>query len=281
MLRPGPATVPSASPNAQALSMSTIHSAVLGHAIAQKLFPFVDPMGREVRVDGRDFEVIGVFDEKKSAFGSGFDNYILIPVTTFIRAYGMVQQEGFRRSVNITVRARTPELMDDAVEQTRLVLRHDRGLGPGDEDDFAFFSSATLIREFNELSLGVKIAAFVIGTIALIVAGIGIMNIMLASVTERTREIGVRKALGAKPAGILAQFLLEAVILCNFGGILGAVVGYGMGNLICVFTDFEMKVPLEWAIIGLLFCSAVGVCFGMLPALRASRLHPVDALRWE
>jgi putative ABC transport system permease protein len=171
--------------------------------------------------------------------------------------------------------------MDDAIEQTRQVLRRERGVKAGEEDDFDFFNSQSLINEFNKLSLGVKIAAFVIGTIALIVAGIGIMNIMLASVTERTREIGIRKALGAKPGSILAQFLLEAVILCNIGGSVGVIAGYALGNLVCVFTDFEMNVPLQWAVIGLLFCSAVGICFGLLPALRAARLHPVDALRWE
>ena len=255
--------------------------AVIGHAMAADLFPFVDPIGRDVRVDGRHYEVIGVFDAKKSAFGAGFDNYVLIPVTTFVAAYGMVGRDGFRRSVNITVRARTPELMDDAIEQTRQVLRRERGVKAGEEDDFDFFNSQSLITEFNKLSRGVKIAAFIIGTIALIVAGIGIMNIMLASVTERTREIGVRKALGAKPSVILTQFLLEAVVLCNVGGIFGVLAGYGMGNLVCAFTEFESSVPLRWAVIGLLFCSAVGIVFGFLPALRAARLHPVDALRWE
>ena len=126
-----------------------------------------------------------------------------------------------------------------------------------------------------------KIAAFVIGIIALVVAGIGIMNIMLVSVTERTREIGIRKALGAKPQHILTQFLLEAVILCNIGGVVGVVVGFGLGNLVTVFTDFAVHVPLEWAVIGLVFCSVVGIAFGMLPAMRASKLEPIDALRYE
>jgi putative ABC transport system permease protein len=113
------------------------------------------------------------------------------------------------------------------------------------------------------------------------VAGIGIMNIMLVAVTERTREIGIRKALGARRASILGQFLLEAVILCNIGGLVGVVVGFGLGNLVTVFTHFQASVPMEWAVIGLLFCSAVGISFGLLPAIRASRLHPIDALRYE
>ncbi len=255
--------------------------AVIGHAIAKKLYPFTDPVGKDIRVDSRKYEVIGVFDEKKSAFGGGFDNYVLIPVSTFVNTYGLVGRDGFARSVNITVRAKTPEMTADAIEETRQVLRRDRGVKPGQEDNFAFFNSASLITQFNKMSMGVKLAAFVIGIIALVVAGIGIMNIMLVAVTERTREIGIRKALGAKPVSILSQFLLEAVILCNIGGAIGVLAGFGMGNLVAVFAHFDVHVPMEWAVIGLVFCSVVGIAFGMLPAVRASRLNPIDALRYE
>ena len=255
--------------------------AVIGHAIARKLFPFIDPIGRDVLVDRRKYRVIGVFDEKKSAFGGGFDNYVLIPVTTFQGVYGPTDRGGMLRSVNITVRAKTPELVDDAMEQTRQVLRRHRGVRPGEEDNFSFFSSASLITQFNTMSAGVKLAAFVIGIVALIVAGIGIMNIMLVAVTERTREIGLRKAVGAKASSIRTQFLLEAIILCNIGGVVGVLIGFGLGNLVAVFTDFEPRVPLEWAVIGLVFCSIIGIAFGTLPAVRASQLDPIEALRSE
>jgi putative ABC transport system permease protein len=255
--------------------------AVIGFAIAKKLFPFSDPIGKDVRVDGRKYRVVGVFDEKKSAFGGNYDNYVLIPVSTFLKTYGMTNRDGFSRSVNITVRAKTPELTADAIEETRQVLRRVRGVKAGEEDNFEFFNSESLITQFNQMSMGIKIAAFIIGIIALIVAGIGIMNIMLVAVTERTREIGIRKALGAKPRSILFQFLLEAVILCNIGGVVGVLVGFGLGNLVSVFTKFAVQVPMEWAVIGLLFCSAVGVGFGLLPAVKASRLHPIEALRFE
>jgi putative ABC transport system permease protein len=256
--------------------------AVIGYAIAKKLYPFTDPIGKDIRVDGRKYEVIGVFDEKKSAFGGNFDNYVLIPVSTFVNTYGLTGRDGFPRSVNITVRAITPELLDDSIEETRQVLRRARGVKPGEEDNFSFFNSQSLITQFNKMTMAIKLAAFVIGIIALIVAGIGIMNIMLVAVTERTREIGIRKALGAKPAGIMTQFLLEAIILCNIGGIVGVLIGFGMGNLVSVFApNFNANVPMEWAVIGLLFCSAVGIAFGLLPAVRASRLNPIEALRYE
>ena len=206
---------------------------------------------------------------------------MLIPVSTFVNVYGLTGRDGFSRSVNITVRAKTPELIDDAIEETRQVLRRDRGVRPGEEDNFDFFNSASLITQFNKMSMGVKLAAFVIGIIALVVAGIGIMNIMLVAVTERTREIGIRKALGAKPVTIMLQFLLEAVILCNIGGIVGVLVGFAMGNLVAFFAHFDVSVPMEWAVIGLVFCSAVGIVFGLLPAVRAARLNPIDALRYE
>ncbi len=254
---------------------------VIGHAIAQKLFPFVDPIGREILLDHRRYRVVGVFDEKKSAFGGNFDNYVLMPVTTFLGVYGLTDRQGNVRSVNITVRAKTPELMDESIDQARQVLRAQRGVRPGQEDNFDFYNSASLITEFNKMSIGVKLAGFVIGIIALVVAGIGIMNIMLVAVTERTREIGLRKALGARASTIRMQFLLEAVVLCNIGGVVGVVVGFALGNVVALFTSFQPRVPLEWAVIGLLFCTAVGVAFGMLPAIRASRLDPIEALRYE
>ncbi len=256
--------------------------AVIGYALAEKFFPFIDPIDKEIKVDGRKYTVVGVFEEKKSAMGGNFDNYVLIPVSTWIRAYGWRDNDGNReRSVNVTVRAVTPQLLDEAIEETRAVLRAERGVRPGEDDNFSFFTNDSQIKAFNQATLGVKLGAFVVGIIALVVAGIGIMNIMLVSVTERTREIGIRKALGAKRRDILAQFLLEAILLCNFGGILGVLIGFGLGNLVTIFTDFPIHVPMDWAVNGLLFCTAVGLTFGMWPAMKASKLAPIDALSWE
>jgi putative ABC transport system permease protein len=254
---------------------------VIGSALADRFFPFEDPIGRKIQVDGREFQIIGVFVPKKSAFGAGYDNYALMPYTAFQQVYGMTDQEGHRRSVNVTVRAITPALVNDAIEETRQVLRRVRNVKPGEEDNFEFFSSQSLIDNFNQVTAGVKIGAFVLGIIALVVAGIGIMNIMLVSVTERTKEIGIRKSIGARRSTILRQFLLEAVILCNVGGLIGVAVGFGLGNIVALFANFEVTVPLEWAVIGLVFCSMVGICFGLLPAIKASRLDPIEALRYE
>ena len=255
--------------------------AVLGPSVVEQLFPFVDPLDREIRVDGRRFRVIGVFEGKRSATGGNFDNYILIPISAFPTLYGSLDDDGRPRSVNMTVRAKRPELLDAAIEETRGVLRTVRGVAPGADDDFYVFTNDSTIREFNRVTAGVKLGAFAIGAIALLVAGIGIMNIMLVSVTERTREIGIRKALGARRRRILAQFLLEAVTLCNLGGVVGVAVGFALGNIVTLFTEFAVEVPWAWAVRGLLFCTTVGLVFGMWPALKASRLVPVEALRHE
>ena len=253
---------------------------VIGHGIANELFPWTDPIQKTIRIDGKKFTVVGVFESKKSALFGNYDNYLLVPITTFERHYGK-WRGGAENSVNITVNAKSPELLQDAIAETRAVMRFERNLKPLEEDDFTIFSNDSQINTFNETTAGIKVAAFIIGIIALIVAGIGIMNIMLVSVTERTKEIGIRKSLGAKRKNIMMQFLLEAIILCNMGGIVGVLVGFGLGNIVTIFTDFAVHIPLEWSVGGLLFCTAVGLTFGLWPAMVASKMDPVDALRFE
>ena len=254
---------------------------VIGYNIAEVLFPYIDPIGKTIKIDGYKFRVVGVFDEKSSAMGGNYDNYLLMPITRFTRMFGLRDRWGNQRSVNVTVRAKSAELVDTAIEEVRMVLRQARQVPPSEEDDFTIFTNDSQIRSFNQATAGVKVGAFVIGIIALVVAGIGIMNIMLVSVTERTREIGVRKSLGARRKTILIQFLMEAIILCNIGGIFGVIVGFGLGNVVTIFTGFAANIPMEWAVGGLLFCSAVGISFGFWPAVVASRLDPIEALRYE
>ena len=250
-------------------------------ALAQQLFPFTDPIGKTILLDGRKFEVIGVFVKKVSAFGGPYETMALIPSGAYTQIYGMIDREGFPRSVNVTVHSKTPELLPDAIEQVRQVMRNVRHLKHDEPDNFYYFTSLSQIDNFNKTTQGVKIGAFIMGAVALVVAGIGIMNIMLVSVTERTKEIGIRKSLGAKRRSILAQFLLEAVVLCNVGGVIGIALGFLLGNVFTFFTAFEARVPLGWALFGVAFCSLIGVVFGMIPAIKASRLNPIDALRYE
>jgi putative ABC transport system permease protein len=255
--------------------------AVLGNAVAEQLFPFTDPIGKDIRIDGRKYEVIGVFIAKDSAFGGPYDQMALIPSGTFTDIYGLIDPQGYPRSVNVTVRVKSPELLDDSIEEVRQILRRDRGLKRGEKDNFYWFTSNSMIKKFNQTTLGVKIGAFVLGTIALIVAGIGIMNIMLVSVTERTREIGIRKSIGAKRSNIRNQFLLESIILCNIGGLVGVLLGVGLGNILTMMTSFEVSIPVGWAAFGLVFCTMVGVSFGLLPAVKAAKLNPIEALHYE
>jgi putative ABC transport system permease protein len=254
---------------------------VIGFGIAQELFPFIDPIGKTVKVDGRKYTVQGVFAERKSAMGGQYDRYVLMPISVWLKAYGAREDPNTQRSIYITVRSADGYALEDAIDETRMVLRAERGVSPRDRDNFFYFTTDSEIRAFNRATAGLKTAAFVLGIVALVVAGIGIMNIMLVSVTERTREIGIRKALGAKRGVILLQFLMEAIVLCNIGGVLGVALGFGLGNIVTLFTDFYVHVPMEWAIRGVIFCSVVGLVFGMWPAIRASRLAPIDALRYE
>ncbi len=254
---------------------------VLGHAVAQELFPWTDPVLKTVKIDGRKYQVIGVFEQKKSALGGNFDNYLLIPITKFKRIYGKYDNRGRERSVNITVNAKSPDLLEEAIAETRTVMRQERGLKPNEEDDFTIYTNKSQIDAFNRTTAGIKMGAFVIGIVALVVAGIGIMNIMLVSVTERTREMGIRKSLGAKRKNSLTQFLLEAIILSNIGGILGVAVGFGLGNIVSILTGFAAHVPLQWTLGGLAFCTAVGLTFGLWPAVIASKMDPIESLRYE
>ncbi len=254
---------------------------VIGHALANELFPFIDPIGQKMEIDGRQYEVIGVFEKKNTAMGGGYDNYALIPGTTYTNTYGMIDGRGFPRSANVTIHAKTPELLDDAIAEMRQVIRNARNLKHNEPDNFHYFTSLSMIDNFNQTTAGVKMGAFVLGTVSLIVAGVGIMNIMLVSVTERTKEIGIRKSLGSKRKNILMQFLFEAIVLCNVGGIIGILLGFGLGNIMSMMTSFEGNIPLEWTFIGMGFCTVIGVIFGMIPAIKASKLNPIDALQYE
>jgi putative ABC transport system permease protein len=251
------------------------HVIVLGQDLVDRLFPNEDPLQKEVRLNATRFEVIGTLEPRGQSFGNSQDNLVVIPIGVFFDLYGS------KRSIHITVMAKSAQVIESAIEQVIGILRAVRKVAPGEDNDFEIFSSQTLIDAFNNLTMYVRLAAIAIASISLIVAGVGIMNIMLVSVTERTREIGIRKALGATRRQILMQFLIEAIILCEIGGVIGIAIGIGIGQLISAISPLPTVVPVWSVFLGLFFCSLVGLFFGIYPATRAARLDPIDALRYE
>ncbi len=248
---------------------------VLGANVAKKLFPNTDPIGKKVKIDGFDFVVVGVIKELGGIFGGQADNFVVIPLTTFLNLYGK------DRSLNILVKARSRELYDETVEQVTALLRSVRKVPPGAENDFEIFSNETLIKQFNDLTFALRVGALVVSMIALIAAGVGIMNIMLVSVTERTREIGIRKAVGATKRNILTQFLFESVALSQFGGIIGIILGVIGGNILALILKVSPTIPYDWVILGFVICSVVGITFGVYPAWKAASVDPAESLRYE
>ncbi len=249
--------------------------AVIGVELVNRLFPYEDPVGKDIKVEGERFEVIGVFAKMGSIFGNSRDDRVVIPISRFEKIYGK------RRSINITIKAKSAELYQTAIDQTIGVLRTARKVPPGKENDFEIRTNEQFMEFFGNLTKSVKIVAIVIASISLLVAGVGIMNIMLVSVTERTREIGIRKSIGAKKSDILWQFMIEAVILSEIGGLIGIFIGLGIGFLVKSLTPVPSAVPVWTVIIGLLFCSFVGIVFGVYPASKAAKLNPITALRYE
>jgi putative ABC transport system permease protein len=249
---------------------------VLGSGLALTLFPHASPIGERVKVNGINYSVIGVLEAKGALLGGDQDNFAIIPISTGLNRFGRIW-----RSVTILVQARGQDVYDDAIEQVRGILRTVRKVPPGKEDDFEVFSNDSLVEQFQSFTLTVRIGVAVVSSIALLAAGVGIMNIMLVSVTERTREIGIRRAIGAKRRHIITQFLMEAVVLCQIGGIIGVALGVGAGNVTAYVLGVPPVLPMDWVILGLLICSAVGIIFGSYPAVKAANLDPIESLRYE
>ena len=248
---------------------------ILGDDVVRKLFPRGSAVGSEVRIGDDRYRVIGTFDPKGSSLGGNSDNRVVIPLSTFLNVNGKL------RSIHIMIKAKSVDVYDDCVEEARMILRTIRDVAPGDEDDFTIFSNDSLIATFNDFTLYVKLGVGFMSFISLLAAGIGIMNIVLVSVSERTREIGIRKALGARKSNILSQFITEAVVLCEIGGMVGVGLGILGGNLAALAFSFPPVFPLDWALIGFAITTFVGVVFGVYPAWKAANLDPIESLRYE
>jgi putative ABC transport system permease protein len=249
---------------------------VVGADIQKKLFANESPIGKFIKVNEKPYQIIGVFAEKGSSFGQNQDRTVIVPITRFLGDFGRAN-----RTVNVAVQSTSQDTYNATLDKAIGAMRSARGLKLGRPNDFEIYSNDTLVSAFGQIAGTIRIGAFVVSVIALLAAGIGIMNIMLVSVTERTREIGVRKAIGARRDDIVKQFLLEAIVLSELGGLAGILLGILGGNGVALWLDIAMVFPWGWALTGLIVCSAIGTGFGWYPAFKASKLDPIEALRFE
>jgi len=248
---------------------------MLGENVAPVLFPEGNPVGKDVTIDGGDFLVIGVVQKPKGGFGIGDeDRRVLIPYSTFKKVYADADEVSMRAQAY-------PGRLDEAVDQIREVLERRRGVPYGGKDNFSIGTADQEVSEFHNIKVMVYVATIVLSSIGLLIGGVGVMNIMLVSVTERTREIGVRKAIGARNGDITWQFLLEAMTLTGAGGVIALIIVNGLVLLIRLTLDWHGIVPL-WAVAaGLIVSVSIGLIFGVWPATKAAKLDPVEALRYE
>jgi putative ABC transport system permease protein len=249
--------------------------AVIGNDLKERFFPSTDPMGKVIGVDGRQFTIIGVAQPKGSVLGSSQDNFLSIPIETYYKIYGN------RGGIQYNFNAITKDRMMQAQDEVRVLMRAYRHLRPQQDDTFAIQSSDSLVAIWDQLTGALAAAAVGVVSVFMVVGGVVIMNIMLAVVTERTREIGVRKSVGARRQDILNQFLVESSTLAGIGGLIGVSIAWAMAVAVRSFTSFPMEVPLNAVVIGVVLSTVVGLFFGIYPARRASRLDPIVALRAE
>lgn len=252
---------------------------IIGVDVKRALFPFEDPLDKDVRIDGNPYRVIGVMEPLGNFFGQSRDNSVFVPITTFDKYY---PDRPFPEVVFfVIVRPQSRAVVKTAIDEITDILRRRRRVPPGAPNNFGISSQDSLLDVYNQLTGATALVLTSISFVALMIGGIGVMNIMLVSVTERTKEIGIRKAVGATRMNILSQFLIEAVVLTGIGGVAGLAVGEIASVLMNKYSPLPAFVPL-WAIgLGVGISAAVGIVFGLWPAWKAARLNPIEALRWE
>lgn len=251
--------------------------AIIGMDIVKLLFPFEEALGKEIKIKNQVFTVIGTLEEQGAIFGQSQDNKVVVPITQFLKYYS----EWWEESLTINVKAPSPEMLIPSIEEAIGILRSLRNDQPWEGNSFEIETNETLSEQFSSLTGYLAFFGNAIGIIALIAAGVGIMNIMLVTVKERTREIGVRKAVGAKRRWILLQFLIETVTLCQIGGLMGIAAGLGAMSLLGSVLGLSISLPVNGIILSIVFCTVMGIGFGMYPAWQASKIDPIDALRYE
>lgn len=248
---------------------------LIGSEVGDRLFPGVDPIGHTIELDSRPFEVVGVAKAIGTVLGQSQDKFVYIPIETLMKIYGT------NRSLTINVQARGPEWMMRTQDEARVLMRARHHLHPEDTDNFAILGADSVIGLFHQLTSAIASSMVGIVSVFLVIGGVVIMNVMLASVTERTREIGIRKSLGARRSDILMQFLVESAVMSAIGGAMGVMLAYIITILVATTTSVPMVVPFSSVVIALTVSTSVGIFFGLYPAQKASQLSPIEALRVE
>jgi putative ABC transport system permease protein len=248
---------------------------VIAPEVADELFDRKDPIGQTVRVGAQSYEVLGMTERKGSVLGQNQDRYVWIPIRTFLKHHTD------RRNVDLAIKSESQAALPLAQQEARNILRARRHLRPGQADDFSITTSDNVMDLYRNLTGGIFVVTIGVASIALLVGGIVIMNIMLVSVTERTREIGIRKALGARRRDVLSQFLVESTTLSLAGGLIGILLGTGIALLVGAISPLPAAVSMPAVIMGIAMSSIIGIFFGSYPAARAARLDPIEALRYE
>jgi putative ABC transport system permease protein len=248
---------------------------MIGADVADKLFANTDPIGKILTVDGQEFEIVGVAKRIGNTFGQSQDNFVYIPIQAWLAIYGR------NTTLSVNVQARGPEWLARTQEEARMLMRARRHLQPNDDDNFGILGSDSLMGLWKNLTGTLASGMVGLVSIFLVIGGVVIMNVMLASVTERTREIGIRKSLGAKRRDILLQFLVESTVMALVGGAIGVFIAWMLATIVRATTPVPMSVPVSAVVLAIGISSAVGMFFGVYPARKAAKLDPIEALRYE
>jgi len=248
----------------------------IGDVIREELFPGVDPLGKDIRIGGKKYTVVGVAKKIGAVFGNNHDNFVLIPFTSYMKQFGEPGDQ-----FNLMIKAYSVEVLDETMDNVRLILRSQRHVPYNKPDDFAIITADNVLDMVNSFTKMFRYGLVGISSISLVVGGIVVMNIMMVSVTERTREIGIRKSVGAKKSHIMVQFLFEALLTTMIGGIIGIVLGFLIAKSLVGMLNMEISPSIVAIIAGLSISTGTGLIFGIYPAMKAARLDPIKALSYE